>query len=178
MCKINILCFLIYINLMPLYFTELYVVNQSTWLISTMIKSFQIISNYMLEFIASSFSNENSLLWIHIYFSQQAHILTVSRTDTFEVVTAKPVFTHDLLVLWPDRFLSVALAHREWGQASLSAPQSRERPWSQPFLSLPSRGRLLWRARFWSTECSTTARSEVTRMHAHAWTCPCSLLQY
>lgn len=119
----------------------------------------------MLDFIASSFSNENPLLWIHICFSQQVHVLTVSRTGAFEVVTAKPVFIHDLVFVWSTHFLSVVLAHREEGQASLSTPQSRKGPDPKPLPHPSLEGRLLWWAGSWSTERSTTAHCKVTLMH-------------
>ena len=137
------------------------------WLIYTVIKSFKIVSISMVNFVASLFSNENSLLWIHICFSQHTHLLTVSRIGTFEILTAKSVFTHDLLFLWSNQFLSIILRHWRWGRDSpCMSPHSRERPLlPSPFLSPPLEGRLMWWARLRSTVSSTTVHCKVTPTH-------------
>ena len=171
--------FLIHINLSPLHFVNIAVCYQPNWVIYLHHdKSLKIISNYMLEFIAPLFSNENSLLWIHICFSQEAHILTVSRIGSFEILTAKSIFTHDLLFLWSNHFLSVVLGHWTWGQTSLSTTHSRESPLlPSPLFTLPLEGRLMWWARFRSTVSSTNVHWDRIPMrggHAHAL----SFLQY
>lgn len=77
------------------------------------------------------FTFENSL-----FFCNQVHILTLSRLDTFEILTAKSIFMHSLIYLWSHHFLSSIreLCHWVVGSFSYNCSLSQERPPSpKPF---------------------------------------------